>query len=148
MPAEENKAVVRRLFDAVNAGDLERSTAFVADDVAIHTPIPGVPPGRDGFRGFMGLFFLAFPEQSVVVHDVVAEADLVVVRHTHHVTHGGDFAGLPPSGTRATVEGLEQFRVADGKVAEMWHHDDLLGLMQQLGAIPGPASAPVAQRSS
>jgi hypothetical protein len=31
------------------------------------------------------------------------------------------------------------YRVRDGKVTEMWHHDDFLGLMQQLGAIPAQA---------
>jgi hypothetical protein len=45
------------------------------------------------------------------------------------------------SGKKAVVEGLEMYRVVDGKIAEMWHHDALLGLMQQLGAIPAPGQA-------
>ena len=138
MPAAESEAVVRRLFDAVNAGSLDRALECVADEIVVHTPIPGIAPGRDGFAAFMGLYFAAFPEQRVDVHDVLAAGDRVAVRHTHHVTHGGEFAGLPPSGKRATVEGMELFRVAGGKVVELWHYDDLLGLMQQLGAIPAP----------
>jgi steroid delta-isomerase-like uncharacterized protein len=138
MLIEENKAVVRELFDAVNAADLDRAVGTAADDVVVHTAIPGVAPGREGFRSFLGLYLAAFPEQRVEVHEVLAEGDKVVVRHTHHVTHGGDFAGMPPTGKRVVVDGVEVFRVANGRVAELWHHDDLLGLMQQLGAVPTP----------
>jgi steroid delta-isomerase-like uncharacterized protein len=139
MSIERNKAVVQQVFDAVNNGDVNRLGDLVTDDIAIHTPIPGIESGRDGFRQFIGLYLAAFPEQHVEVHELVAEGDRVLARHTHHVTHGGEFAGLPPTGQQATVDGLELFRVSDGRIAEMLHHDDLLGLMQQLGAIPAPA---------
>lgn len=141
MSTEQNKAIVREMFAAVNASDLERAVALVTEDMTVHTQVPGIPAGREGFRAFMTGFFTAFPEQSVEVHELVAEGDRVLARHTHHAVHGGPFAGLPPTGIKATVDGLELFRLRDGKIAEMWHHDDLLGLMQQLGAIPGPGVA-------
>ena len=139
MSIEQNKAVVQQVFDAVNSGDLNRLGDLVTDDIAVHTPISGIEPGREGFRQFIGLYLSAFPEQHVEIHELVAEGDRVLARHTHHVIHGGEFAGLPPTGKQATVDGLELFRVSDGRIAEMWHHDDLLGLLQQLGAIPAPA---------
>jgi predicted ester cyclase len=86
----------------------------------------------------MGIYFSAFPEQHIDVDDLIAEGDRVVVRHTHNVTHGGDFVGMPPTGRQAVISGTEVFRLVDGKVAEMWHQDDLLSLLQQLGAIPTP----------
>jgi steroid delta-isomerase-like uncharacterized protein len=135
MSIDDNKRVIQKMFEAINANDLEAAMATVADDAVVHTPIPGVPPGREGFRGFVGLYLAAFPEQRIEVHELVGEGDRVLVRHTHHVKHGGEFAGMAPTGREAVVHGLELFRLADGKVAEMWHHDDLLGLMQQLGAI-------------
>jgi hypothetical protein len=49
--------------------------------------------------------------------------------------------GMPPCGRETTVEGIEIFWVSKGRIAEMWHRDDLLGLMQQLGAIPAPEQA-------
>ena len=143
MSLTEPKTVVRQFFNAANANDLDHMLDLVTDDVAIHTPIPGIAPGREGFRAFMTVYFSAFPEQRVEVHELVGEGDRVAARHTHHVTHGGEFAGLPPSGKRAAVDGLELFRIEDGRIAEMWHHDDLLGLMQQLGAIPAPGHAGV-----
>lgn len=138
MSAEQNKALMRQFFAALDTGDLEGMVAQVTEDMVTHTPIPGIGRGREGFRGFMSVFFSAFPEQSVQVHRVIAEGDRVAVHHTHHATHGGDFLGLPPTGKRVTVTGIEIFRIENGKIAEMWHQDDLLSLMQQLGIVPGP----------
>lgn len=140
MSAEGNKAVVSKLFAAVNASDIEQMLGLVTDDIVTHTPIPGVEPGREGFRDFMSVFFTAFPEQRVEIHDSIAEGDRVAVRHTHFVTHGGVFIGIPASGKQAIVTGIEIFRITNGKVAEMWHHDDLLSLLQQLDALPAPGA--------
>jgi steroid delta-isomerase-like uncharacterized protein len=137
MSVDENKTIVRRIFDeVVNGANLDALDALVAEDVVTHTSIPGVLPGRAGYRAFVGIYLSAFPQQHTEVHQLIAEGDCVAALHTHYVTHGGDFAGMPPSGKQATVEGIEIFRIADGKVVEFWHHDDLLSLMQQLGAIP------------
>ena len=141
MSTEENKAVVRQLFEAINAYDLERVLDLATDDITVHTQVPGIEPGHDGFRTLMTIYFSAFPEQRVDIHELVAEGDRVLLRHTHHLVHGGDFAGMPPTGRQATVDGLELYRLRDGRIAEMWHHDDMLGLFQQLGAIPGPEHA-------
>ncbi len=142
MSAEENKAVVRRLFDeVVNQGNLAVLDELVTDDIVTHTPVPGITPDREGSRQFLGVYLTAFPTQHTEVHDVIAEKDRVVVRHTHHVTHGGEFMGMPPSGREATVAGIEIFRVANGRIAEMWHQDDMLSLLQQLGVIPAPEQA-------
>ncbi len=51
-------------------------------------------------------------------------------------THHGTLMGLPPAGRHVTVDGINVTRVLDGRISEMWHIEDLLGLMRQLGAIP------------
>jgi steroid delta-isomerase-like uncharacterized protein len=142
MSLEANKDILRRFFAAAGANDQDAMLALVAPDSTIHTPVPGSFQGPEGARQFLGVYFGAFPEQRTAVHELVAEGDRVLVRHTHHVTHGGDFAGLPPTGKQAVIDGLELFRIADGKIAEMWHQDDLLGLMIQLGAVPAPGQPP------
>lgn len=136
MGVAENKAAVQRMFDALNANDLDGVIDAATDDIVVHTAIPGIAPGREGFRDLISLYLSAFPEQHIDLHELVGEGDRVMARHTHYLTHGGDFAGMPPTGKKAVVDGLELYRLRDGRLAEMWHHDDFLGLMQQLGAIP------------
>ena len=139
MAATDSAAVLREMFVAINDNDGERMVDLVNDDLVIHTPVPGIGTGKAGMRQLMTVYFSSFSPQHVDVHDIVADGDRVAVRHTHHLTHSGEFAGVPPTGKQLVVEGIEMYRVRDGKVSEMWHHDDFLGLMQQLGVVPGPA---------
>lgn len=146
MSAKENKAVVRRVFEEmVDQGRLELADELIADDVEIHSPVPGAEGGREGFRRFIGGFLAGFPEQRTELHELISEGDRVAVRHTHHAVNTGEFLGMPPTGREVVVSGIEIFRLRDGQVAEFWHQDDLLGLLQQLGAIPGqPEEAGIA----
>jgi steroid delta-isomerase-like uncharacterized protein len=138
MTIDQNKAVVRRVYDQVNAGDVAGFDDIIADDVVIHTPIPGVEPGLESWRNFVGLFIGAFPENHTDVDQLTAEGDRVVARHTHHGIHGGEFMGIPPTGKSVSIIGIEEFRIENGKVVEFWHQDDLLSLLMQLGAVPTP----------
>lgn len=139
MAASDNAAVLRQLFEAVNDNDTERMVDLVNDDIVIHTPAPGIGTGKEGMRQLMTIYYSSFSPRHVDVHDIVADGDRVAVRHTHYLTHNGEFAGIRPTGRELVVDGIELYRVQDGKPCEMWRHDDFLGLMRQLGAIPVPA---------
>jgi predicted ester cyclase len=78
----------------------------------------------------------------VTIEDLVAEGDTVVVRDTTRATHRGAFAGIPPTGKEVRVARIALFRLADGRIAEHWGQVDMLGLLQQLGAVPAPGGAP------
>ena len=106
----------------------------------------GHDPGRE-FRGSAALkqgiasLHAAFPDLHYTVEDMVAEGDKVAVHYTGRGTHHGEFQGIPATGKPMTYTGILIWRFVDGKIAEHWAAPDLLGLMQQLGAIPtrGPA---------
>jgi predicted ester cyclase len=49
--------------------------------------------------------------------------------------------GLAGSGREYTISETHIFHVRDGKVAEHWRDADMLGLLRQLGALPGPKDA-------
>jgi steroid delta-isomerase-like uncharacterized protein len=140
MSLEQNKAIVRRFYASAATGALDDE--LIAEDFLYHgPPMLGEVRGRDEFKQILGVFRDAFPNFQTTVEDVIAEEDRVAVRHTHHVTHSGEFAGIPPTGKAATVPGIEVLRVRDGQIVEFWHMDDFLGLMRQLGAIPAPVQS-------
>jgi steroid delta-isomerase-like uncharacterized protein len=60
--------------------------------------------------------------------------DLVAARWTMSGTHAGAWGGVPPTGRTVRFAGVNFFRIADGKVAEIWNVRDDLGLREQLGA--------------
>ena len=141
MLLEQNKAIIRRLYEEViNNANLAALDELTDAEVMIHTSVPDVTPTREGFRHLASVYLNAFPVQHTEVHRLMAEGDLVTAIHTHHVTHGGDFMGAPPSGKEAIVPGIEVFRLTQGRIVEMWHQDDLFSLVHQLGLMPQAAA--------
>ncbi len=61
----------------------------------------------------------------------------MAVRFMAEATQVGEFMGLPPSGKTYRIGEIHIFRIRGGKVTEHWHQFDQLGLMRQLGAMPG-----------
>ena len=52
-------------------------------------------------------------------------------------TNTGDYRYLPaPTGRRAVWEGIGIFRVADGKITEIWGTADRMEMLTQLGLLP------------
>lgn len=138
---EANKALVRRWIEEIwSAPDLAAAQAaadaIVAEDFVNHNMPPGLPPGREGLKLQLGVFYGAFPDLTSTVLDLVAEGDRAVARWSSTVTHTGDFLGIPPTGRQGIMTGTAIVRIADGLIAEHWSNSDDLGLMKSLGIIP------------
>jgi steroid delta-isomerase-like uncharacterized protein len=142
MSAEENKAIIRRFVDEVfNTGNMAAADELAAPDFLDHNPFPGTPPGLEGYKQGMRLFRAAFPDLEFILEDQIAEGDKVVARWTVRATHQGEVMGIPPTGKRVTVTGIDIVRFAGGKMVESWNLWDTLGLLQQLGVMPTPGQA-------
>ncbi|HSB02004.1 MAG TPA: ester cyclase, partial [Anaerolineales bacterium] len=76
------------------------------------------------------------PDWRMTVDEMIAEGDRVVVRWTFCGKQVGEYAGLPPTNKEITYSGINIFRIANGKIAEVWDITDRLWLWQQLGVLP------------
>lgn len=137
MSAEENKAIVRRYQDAHNQNNLAALNEIVAADLISHNKIPGMPPGLEGGKTVHQILTAAFPDLHTDTEELIAEGDRVVQRFTVSGTDKGGFMGAPATGKSYKVAGMSVFRIANGKIAEHWGVFDQMGVMQQLGKIPG-----------
>lgn len=117
---EANKALVRRVYDAFNSGGVDLLDEAVAVDFDDHDPMPSQTPGIAGLKQAVGLFRAAFPNGEMTVDELLADGDKVIARVTLRGTQSGEFFGQPPSGRVVTAEGIEVYRIADGKIAEGW----------------------------
>ena len=79
-------------------------------------------------------FRAAFPDVRLEIEALVAEDDVVVARWTMSGTHTGVWGDVAATGRKVRFTGVNFFRIADGKIAEMWNVRDDLGLREQLGA--------------
>ena len=132
----ENKALVRRFFEVgPSRGDLRAAHELLADDFALHVPLP-CSPGVQGIIEVISACRAAFEHLDVTVEDMVAEGDRVAARFVARGIHRGDFMGQPATGRSITMTGIEIFRIENGRIAELWGEANLLGLMGQLGIMP------------
>jgi steroid delta-isomerase-like uncharacterized protein len=136
MSAEENKLIVRRWLEAWNTNDLEAARGLLQDDYVRHDANLPEIVGPQAELQFIATALAAFPDLRFEAQHLVAEDDLVMSRLTAQGTHQGEFMGVPASGRYVDFQTVETFRVFDGKIAEQWVVTDVLGLLQQLGAIP------------
>ena len=60
-----------------------------------------------------------------------------MTRKTFHGTHEGELLGIAPTGREVAFDVIDIVRVRDGLMVEHWNVVDAMGLMTQLGAIPG-----------
>ena len=140
MDVEHNKETARRLYELLNAGQVEKVRDLVTADYEEHDPLPGQGSGREGAIDRFSLITSALAPHFTI-EDMIAEGDRVVVRWTNAGTHVAEFAGTPATGRTFTINGIDIYRVADGRLCEHWHVIDQLSMLGQLGLLPSPASA-------
>jgi steroid delta-isomerase-like uncharacterized protein len=138
MSAEENKAVVMRIFDEIwNQGKLDVADEVLTPETLFHSPIRPEPMlGPAPLKGIVGFLRSGFPDIQFTVDDIFGDGDLVAVRWTSHQTHTVTYMGVPPTGKKLSYTGNEIFRLVDGKVAEFWLIVNAMGVLGELGLAP------------
>ncbi len=136
MSTQTNVTIVARfaeaLFEKFNG---DAAAELVSDDFHAHPwQGYGIPDGPEGVRLFAAALRTAFSNAHRSVEDIVSEGDKVVMRYVFEADHTGSLMGIPATGKRVRIPGIFIAHLDGGKVAEYWREEDLLGLMQQLGA--------------
>lgn len=141
----------RRWLDEVwGQGRTDVAKELLADDLIDHNPYPGQPPGLAGHNSAVDMIRRAFPDLRFTADVVISDGQFVAGRWTMTGTNTGtfDLFGLPPTGRPVSMTGQEIFRAHDGKLAELWHQEDVPGMLRQLGLEPPPAIMRFAARRS
>ena len=141
MSTQENKELIRRYMRAIDDNDSSDWSVideYVADDFVAHNPpLPGVSLDRDGLKQAAEIFRNATPG----AHEIpiqVAEGDLVVSYVVGRGRHEGELLGIPATNKEIDTAGIAIHRVRDGKIVEYWSVVDVVNVLQQVGALPGP----------
>ena len=121
--SEANKAIVRKLMETINEGNLDVVDTLFTPELA--------EPMKRSFIAFRS----AFPDWRMEIAEMVAEGNMVVGRLRCSGTHQGEFKGVPPTGKRMEVDEVYFLRVENGKFVDFWGLEDDLARMRQLGLI-------------
>jgi steroid delta-isomerase-like uncharacterized protein len=137
MSAEDNKAVVRNYFAALDEQRLEVAADMLALEYRLH--LDGNPEmSREAALGLLGAFLTALPDIRHEIKDQLAEGDRVATRIVVTGTHQAELMGIPATGKTIVISSTNIHRIDHGKIVEQWANSDALGMLQQLGAIPAP----------
>ena len=138
MSTEQNKAVVRRFFEAFEADDRAGLRELLSPNLTVHHPGSSEPLNREALLQTIAAYGAAFSDQQYTIEEQIAEDNKVVTRTTWSATHSGEFQGHSPTGNQIAITGIATDRVEDGKIVEHRVLMDTMGLMQQLGLVPSP----------
>lgn len=136
-----NQAALEKFAEAANTGNFELFKEVVSPDCVDHDPAPGQAPGPEGYRVCFSQLRTAFPDFRATPDAMVADDDSIALAYTMTGTHNGPLMGIPPTGRKMKIRGVEIFRFKDGKIVERWGSSDELGMLRQLGVMEAPKAA-------
>lgn len=138
MTTNQNKAIVRRFFEAFNANDQNALKELLSPDLVAYSHGSPGPQNRETHLQGISMWNDAF-ETNFIVEEQIAEGDKVATRVNMRATHNrGNFQNLPPTGKQIEAVGVTIERIKDGKIIERRVSSDWYGMMQQLGLLPTP----------
>ena len=130
---QRNSELIRHYFEGwANRGDPAVADELIATNLVLHNP-PALLHSLEEYKKSMALFHKAFSDLHYTIEDQVAQGPKIAVRWTLRATHLGEYQNHPPTGKAILVTGTSTFRLAGGKIQEVWVNMDRFGLMQQLG---------------
>ena len=132
MSLEENKAIIRRLMEAVSKQNLAVLDELAAPDFVEHT---FQWKGLESMKQTVTMLFKGFPDLRVTIEDITAKGDKVWDRVMAKGTHTGVYRGIAPTGKKVTFTGIRIWRIVDGKVVERTSVYDFSDLHKKLGVI-------------
>jgi predicted ester cyclase len=133
MSTKSNKALIRRYFKAIDAGDVSVLDEYVSPAFIDHSPSPGESSDLEGLKRSFLASKIATPGYHHV-DDLVAEGDKVVARVTGYGTHEGTYRGIPATGKKVRESGIVIWRIRRGKIVERWAASHTEDLMRQIQA--------------
>ncbi len=127
-------ALQERFGEAVMSGNLDAFDEILTPNFVDHDPAPTQGPGPAGLESFFKEQRTAFRDLKVTPVHAVPTDDHLAIAYTIEGTHNGPLMGIPPTGKRIKVRGMQIARYENGKIAERWGSSDQLGMLEQIGA--------------
>jgi len=138
MTGENNKQLMQRFVEFINTANEQLAHELISPNAIFY--VPGSPEpmrGPAGYLAIIGMMRGGFPDIQWILDDMVTEGDKVAARFTMRGTHSGIFFGVPETGKLIEVKAMNFYRFVDRQIVEEHGMPDMLGLLHQIGAMPG-----------
>jgi steroid delta-isomerase-like uncharacterized protein len=140
---DANIELARKHHEEVwSKGNLVVADKIYSNEILRHSADQQDLQGREPYKQFMMGTRGAFPDWKETVENVIASGDLVATKVLITGTMTGTLQGpegtLTPTGKRLEVPCAVFFRIANGKIMEIWGYYDSVPFLKALGVLPPP----------
>jgi steroid delta-isomerase-like uncharacterized protein len=137
MTTEKNKLTMQRFTEFINTASEQMAAELISPIAIFHVPGRDEPMiGPSGYLSVIAMMRAGFPDIQWTLEELIAEGDKIAARFTMRGTHEGAFFGVPPTGRKIEVQAMNFYRFEKGQIVEERGQPDLLGLLQQINAVP------------
>src|SRR5215470_2505904 len=124
----ENIEIITRFEFAFRSGDQATIDDLCDAGFVDHNPAPDHEATLDGFKQKVAGFAAVFPDLKEDLQEIVASGDTVATRWVLTGSQQKDFMGIHPLGQEIRVEGMNFYRLKDGRVTDIWAQFDGVSL--------------------
>ena len=133
MVSDRVEIAQRYIIELLEERDLDVIYGLVDESFVLREPL-GLLEGRDAL--IERLSDNSFCDVMIVIEDLIASGDQVVVRATWQGVQCGAFFGIEATYNRVMLETVQVLTIADSRVVEDCTYYDAYALFEQLGALP------------
>ena len=134
-----NERVVEAfLQDVVNEHNGGDAASFLTPETQWSGGTVGTITGSANVAGLFAGVVAAFPDAHITIDDIFGQGDQVVVRVVVSGTQEGPILGIPASGRHVQWDGVDIYRLSDGKISNIWAGDDWTAILNDTGTYKAP----------
>jgi steroid delta-isomerase-like uncharacterized protein len=134
-----NERVVEAfLQDVVNEHNSDHAASYLNPGMQWYGGTVGTVTGRANVAGLFAGVVAAFPDAHIIINDIFGQGDQVVVRVVVSGTQEGAILGIPASGRHVQWDGVDVYRLSDGKISNIWAGDDWTAILNDTGTFKAP----------
>ncbi len=134
-----NERVVEAfLQDVINEHNGGHAINYLNPDMQWSGGTVGTVTGSANVAGLFASVVAAFPDAHITINDIFAQGDQVVVRVVVSGTQEGPILGIPASGRFVQWDGVDVYRLSDGKISNIWAGDDWTAILNDTGTFKAP----------
>jgi steroid delta-isomerase-like uncharacterized protein len=126
------------LQDVVNEHNGDHAANYMNPDMQWFGGTVGTVTGRANVAGLFAGVVAAFPDAHITINDIFGQRDQVVVRVVVSGTQEGAILGIPASGRHVQWDGVDVYRLSDGKISNIWAGDDWTAILNDTGTFKAP----------
>jgi steroid delta-isomerase-like uncharacterized protein len=128
----DNIEIARRFELAFRAGEQATVDELAAPGLVDHNAPPGHDASLAGFTEKVAEMLAIFPDLNEELEEITGAGDVVATRWKLTGSQQQEFMGIPGRGQRIEIEGMNFYRLQNGRVTDVWTQFDGAGMMQQL----------------